>query len=377
MNMLDKNTLVPLHYQIQQILEENIRVGKFKFGSVFPSERELVLHFGVSRGTIRKVLFSMVHDGLIVRRPGQGTFVAASEKKNTAELKFETIGVVMYAPSMESHGFMFRLWNAINDVAQRDDHHVLLLPFTNNNVAASSGYLLDSVQKRGIKGVIVTAEEVPDEEIMLLHKNNIPTVLLERYSPDKEIPSIRIDYQNKILRAVRHLKSLGHKRIAYIGNERKYRVVRECIKYFCASVKFIGLEYEDRLIKMGGRVGARTFQATSELLAMKEPPTAVIVQDPFHYIGVLNACRQRGLEIPEQLSVISLTEFHIGSILEPALTSYDIDALKMVHIAFETLDKMMRGQPVRSQNFKSKLIKRDSCSYAKRGTKVELQVGVS
>ncbi|MBL4700455.1 MAG: GntR family transcriptional regulator [Phycisphaeraceae bacterium] len=371
--MFDKNKPIPLHSQIKEILEEDILSNKLQPGDPFHSDRELVMRFGVSRGTVRKTLQAMENEGLITRRAGQGTFVASREKQ-PAVTELETIGIVMYAPAMEAHGFMFKIWRAIGDIAQRDDRHILLIPYSDSYINKEKSYLWDVVKKKGIKGVIITAEEVADEEIMMLHDNHVPVVLLDRYTPCKEIPSIEVDYEYKMYQALRYLKSLGHKKIAYIGNEEKFRIIRECMRFFSQGTQMLGLSQDKQLIKMGGRAGIGTFQAASELFEMQSPPTAVIVQDPFHCVGVLNACWPRQIAVPSQLSIISLAEFYLSSILAPTLSSYEINALEMTHVAFETLDKVMRGQKTKSRKFKSKLIKRDSCVEATKASSIEKKV---
>jgi GntR family transcriptional regulator len=67
---------IPLYYRLQQHLEERIRGGRFRPGSALPSEQQFCNQYGVSRITVRRALDSLLHQGLISRRRGVGTFVA-------------------------------------------------------------------------------------------------------------------------------------------------------------------------------------------------------------------------------------------------------------------------------------------------------------
>jgi GntR family transcriptional regulator len=74
--MVDKNTQMPLHLQIQEALTDEIRRGTYRVGEQIPSESQLVDHYGVSRTTVRKALDALVSRGVVVRQRGKGTFVA-------------------------------------------------------------------------------------------------------------------------------------------------------------------------------------------------------------------------------------------------------------------------------------------------------------
>jgi GntR family transcriptional regulator len=73
---LDRRSSVPLYYQLQEILHQQIASGRFRVGDALPSEAELCRLFGVSRIVVRQALEVLADDGEIIRRQGKGTFVA-------------------------------------------------------------------------------------------------------------------------------------------------------------------------------------------------------------------------------------------------------------------------------------------------------------
>jgi GntR family transcriptional regulator len=81
MSVLDKDSPVPLYYQIQQILEERIDGGEWPPGLQVPSERELCEQFQVSRITVRQALSALANQGRLTRQQGVGTFVASPRIK--------------------------------------------------------------------------------------------------------------------------------------------------------------------------------------------------------------------------------------------------------------------------------------------------------
>ncbi len=84
---LDRQSFVPLYYQIQERLRQEIETGHIGPGEPVPSERELSVEYGVSRMTARQALRVLREDGLVVSDRGKGTFVArAKVARNVQQL---------------------------------------------------------------------------------------------------------------------------------------------------------------------------------------------------------------------------------------------------------------------------------------------------
>lgn len=87
---IDRNTPIPLYYQLQQLLLEQIRQGVYKEGETIPSELELCRRYGLSRTTVRQAVGELVHQGVLSRVKGKGVFVA--KPKLTERFVQEPIG---------------------------------------------------------------------------------------------------------------------------------------------------------------------------------------------------------------------------------------------------------------------------------------------
>ncbi len=73
-----KNSLVPMHYQVEQDMRERITSGVWQAGQMLPGEMELCTLYGVSRTTLRQAISALVDEGLIVRERGRGSFIRSS-----------------------------------------------------------------------------------------------------------------------------------------------------------------------------------------------------------------------------------------------------------------------------------------------------------
>jgi GntR family transcriptional regulator len=90
--MIDKNSPIPIYYQLKEDIKQNIAKGVWKVGQCIDSERELSERYEVSRMTIRQALGELVHEGILIREKGKGTFVCDPKVKQSDMMSFsETI----------------------------------------------------------------------------------------------------------------------------------------------------------------------------------------------------------------------------------------------------------------------------------------------
>lgn len=83
--MIDKQSPIPIYYQLEQYMKEKIEKGEWQPGEMIPSERELAEMYDISRMTVRQAVNNLVNDGYLIRRRGKGTFVAAQKNRAAAE----------------------------------------------------------------------------------------------------------------------------------------------------------------------------------------------------------------------------------------------------------------------------------------------------
>lgn len=87
MTTIDRTSPLPLRYQLRQILLEKIETGEWKPNELIPSEQELQKMFGISRITVRQALSDLVHEGLLLRERGRGTFVAPPKMTHSPQAR--------------------------------------------------------------------------------------------------------------------------------------------------------------------------------------------------------------------------------------------------------------------------------------------------
>jgi GntR family transcriptional regulator len=96
--MLDANSSVPLYAQLLERWRKMLRSGELQPGDRFPSELDLARDYGVARITVRRAISELVRDGVLVRRPGKGSFVAAPK------IERELVDVASFSARMQAVG---------------------------------------------------------------------------------------------------------------------------------------------------------------------------------------------------------------------------------------------------------------------------------
>src|ERR1700692_76714 len=83
MPTLERSNPLPLYYQLKEVLKQQIQAGHLDPHAARPSEPELVAQYHVSRATVRQALTELVHEGLLYRQHGKGTFVCEPRIQQT------------------------------------------------------------------------------------------------------------------------------------------------------------------------------------------------------------------------------------------------------------------------------------------------------
>ena len=117
MSAIDRDVPIPLYYQIKQLIKERISNGALKPGDKLPAEDELCEVFAVSRTPVRQALTELVHEGLLIRIHGRGTFIAEPAPESEASGETTLSVVVSDARWREPLEEAASLWN----VAHQDD----------------------------------------------------------------------------------------------------------------------------------------------------------------------------------------------------------------------------------------------------------------
>ena len=173
----------------------------------------------------------------------------------------------------------------------------------------------------GRAGTIAVVPELTPAERRLLVGARTPCVVVDPTTADPQLPSGGATNRAGGFAATRHLLDLGHRRIGVIGGPRQVLCSRERVEGYVAALRSRGLAVDPALVRSGDFHHAGGLAATRALLALPQPPTAVFAGSDEQALGAVDAARQAGLRVPEDLSVVGFDDLPVARWASPALTT--------------------------------------------------------
>jgi DNA-binding LacI/PurR family transcriptional regulator len=190
---------------------------------------------------------------------------------------------------------------------------------------------------RRVDGVAILASEHEVAALESLVKNRIPAVTADRYRTAPGISDITVDFHGGMGQMVRHLKDLGHQQIGFIGGSEGLTTSRVRRESFLDAIVKAGLSSQDGWIVAGDyRIGGGV-AGMEAILKQKTTPTAVVTANDLTAIGALRKAHQRGLRIPEDISIAGCDDIEMSDIVYPPLTTLRISRRKYAQMLFDAL----------------------------------------
>jgi len=222
------------------------------------------------------------------------------------------------------------------EAAVFESGYSLILLNTNYDTVQAVEYVRRLIQMK-VAGIILMTAEFDEEFIKEAKRKKTSIVFHDLGIVGERMSNVILDYAVGIDEAVRHLVSLGHKRIVHIAGSHEIHsaVVRQ--QAFIDSMKrHLPGEPEPKIFEgdfrfEGGRLAA------SRMLAEKRRPTAVVVANDLMALGAMQELKAAGLRVPQDMSIVGFDDISFASLSEPALTTVCSPRLEIGRRAVEAL----------------------------------------
>jgi len=230
--------------------------------------------------------------------------------------------------------------------------------------------ILRQYQERRVAGIIMTGLVAGQEDFLeRLAESGMPIVVTWERLETPRISCVGFDNKAGAKAAVQHLIDLGHRRIGGLfGPYTRISRANKRLAGYLEALKENGLEPDDGLILERRPRLVEGAEAMSCLLSRDNPPTAVFAASDALAIGAMRAAQDRGLVVPDDVSIIGFDDFDVAAYLNPPLTTMRVDAQKIGALAAETVIGMARGEIVEPRQYilGTDLIVRKSCAMFRK-----------
>ena len=259
----------------------------------------------------------------------------------------QTFTVGMLLPDLTNPLFP-PIVRGVEDTLGAGDYTVIL--GNTDNDADKEVAILQTMLNRRVDGLIVASARRSASHIAQLGDSGLPVVLVNRSSDDAQLPSVSGDDHAGIGLAVRHLASLGHKKIAHVGGPQDLSTGLARYQSFVAWMQSEGLDPDPRLI-----VFSEWFHeapgaiAAAELFDRGVAFTAIVAANDLLAIGCYDVLAERGLRVPEDVSVIGYNDMPFSDKFDPPLTTIHIPHYMIGVRAAEVLMELMAEHDVGGQ----------------------------
>ncbi|HTR90569.1 MAG TPA: substrate-binding domain-containing protein [Trebonia sp.] len=184
-----------------------------------------------------------------------------------------------------------------------------------------SSWLEESVAL-GAEGLIVVISMLTEAEQARIVDQHLPVVLIDPlHAPVRPIPSIGVTNWNGAREAVQHLLQLGHSRIGMVAGRSHSLAGAARLHGYKAALEEAGIGFDVAVVRSTDFDYLEGLQATLRILDADPRPTAIFAASDAQALGVLEAARRRGLDVPEDLSVMSFDDTLVAQMASPPLSA--------------------------------------------------------
>ena len=181
-----------------------------------------------------------------------------------------------------------------------------------------------------IAGIILTPPMSDDPEVVALaEESGVPYVRVAPFVERERSCHVWMDDFTAAMRMTHYLIERGHRRIGFIHGHEEHQVSHVRYEGYRAALQEAGIEFDPSLFQRGEFSYLSGLRSAEQFFKLKNLPTAVFASNDDMAAGVMAAAYKRGLQIPDDLSLVGFDDTSIASVISPCLTTVRQPIAKM------------------------------------------------
>ncbi|WP_296256396.1 MULTISPECIES: LacI family DNA-binding transcriptional regulator [unclassified Pseudomonas] len=235
--------------------------------------------------------------------------------RSLARSRTNTIGVAISA--LSNHYFSETV-HAIETECAR--HGIMMLFVDTHDDPEQELRVVRALHHRRVDGILLAPSSDPERTALAyLQANAIPTVLVDRLAADG-FDQVGVENRESTRQLVAHLIGHGHRRIGMIAGRRGLSTTEERIEGYRQALSQAALVFDPALLVHGESNSELARLAASTLLALPNPPGAILAANNLMTIGAMQALREASVAVPEQMALVGFDDFDWADFFLPRLS---------------------------------------------------------
>lgn len=304
------------------------------------SLKDIAAECGVSIATVSKALNDHSDIGVetkirIRKKASEMGYVPNAAAKSMKTNRTHNIGVLFMddANSGLQHDFFAGVLESFKKAVEKEGYDITFI--SNDRTRPGRSSYLNHARYRRFDGVIIANVHFDDPEVIELVNSDIPVVTINHiYNDTTAILSDDVDGMSALVDfAVKN----GHKKIAYIHGADS-SVTKSRLVTFNKKMEEYGIEIPDGYIEESPyRDMHGAYETTLKLLEGKDIPTCIMYPDDYASYGGIRAINEKGLKVPDDISVVGYDGIRVARHIRPRLTTYRQNTDEMGELAARNL----------------------------------------
>ncbi|RKX41222.1 MAG: LacI family transcriptional regulator [Thermotogae bacterium] len=252
--------------------------------------------------------------------------------------KIKTFGIVV--PDIDNP-FFSKICKAIQNTVRKEGYSVFL--YNTDGKPEREKEIIENLVQRLIEGIFMIAPRMNPKEILELSKEyGFYPIIVDSRVENVMLSAVWVDNVTAFIRATEHLIETGHRRIGFVAGSLNVANSRDRLKGYLLALENNGIEKDDSLIYEGDFMISSGYKAAEYLLSLENPPTAILCSNDLMAIGVLRYLHDKGIKVPEQISVVGCDDIDVTASLYPPLTTVKQPIYEMGEIAAKMMLKYIK-----------------------------------
>ena len=246
----------------------------------------------------------------------------------------KVIGVIV--PRIRYHLYATAI-SGMEDYAESKGYNIMICQ--SNESIDREKKLINGLMAGRVAGLIVSLSSETDtfDHFQKLVDRKFPIVFFNRECSNVQTDRVIIDNFQAAYEATEHLINTGCKKIAYLGGPIAVQISNNRMEGYIQALKDHNLTVEERLIQHCQFNKESALNAARKLVYQPKPPEGVLTYSDQIALSMMTACKERGLKIPQDISIIGFNDEPVNELLDPPLTSVDQPGYEMGRSATELL----------------------------------------